>query len=396
MTEFRPMVNRIAYIGNYFPRKCGIATFTTDLSESITAANPHTSSLIVAMNDIENSYDYPPEVLFEVAENDVFAYKNAAEYLNLSDVDVVSVQHEFGIFGGEAGSYILHLLRDLNMPVVTTLHTILRDPDPSQLRVMKEIARLSSRLVAMSGMGAEFLRDVYKIPSEKIDFIHHGIPDIPFVDPNYYKDQFGAEGKTVLLTFGLLSRNKGIENVIKAMPAIVQCCPDLVYIILGATHPNVLLHEGETYRQSLVELASELGVSKNIHFDNRFVSRDELLEHIGAADIYITPYLNPRQIVSGTLAYTLGAGKAVISTPYWYAEEMLKDGRGMLVPFADPEAIAERVIQLLENEAERHAMRKHAYVYGREMVWPRVAELYLESSKKHVWNQQFTCQHPSV
>jgi glycosyltransferase involved in cell wall biosynthesis len=289
MTESQPIINRIAYVGNYYPRKCGIATFTTDLSEAISTENPNIASMIVAINDREGGYDYPAAVRFELSENDAYSYKVAAEYLNLNGVDVVSLQHEYGIFGGQSGSYILHLLRELRVPVVTTLHTILKDPDPAQLRILKEIGRLSSRVVAMSELGAEFLRDVYKIPPEKIDFIHHGIPDIPFVDPNFYKDHFNVEGKTVLLTFGLLSRNKGIENVIKALPAIVKTNPDLVYLVVGATHPNVQTNEGESYRESLEKLASELGVGENVLFDNRFVARSELLEYIGAADIYITP-----------------------------------------------------------------------------------------------------------
>ncbi|MEK7756932.1 MAG: glycosyltransferase, partial [Planctomycetota bacterium] len=265
------------------------------------------------------------------------------------------------------------------MPIVTTFHTILRDPDPDQRRVLEEVAALSDRLVVMSERGSEFLQEVYGVQSEKIDFIPHGIPDLPFVDPSFNKDLFGVEGKLVLLSFGLLSANKGMENVIAALPAILARHPNVVYIILGATHPHTILHEGESYRLSLEWLAQEKGVEGHVIFYNLFVSLKELVEFIGAADIYITPYLNPAQIVSGTLAYTLGAGKAVISTPYWYAEEMLADGRGALVPFQDPEALAAQVIDLLDNEAKRHAMRKRAYVSGRAMIWPLVARRYMES-----------------
>ena len=302
-------------------------------------------------------YDYPSRVRFELTEKDIESYRRAADFLNINNVDIVSLQHEYGIYGGRAGSYILVLLRELRMPIVTTLHTILRDPDPGQRRVLEEIASLSARLVVMSERGAKFLREIYHVPEEKIDLIPHGIPDVPFVDPSFHKDLFGVEGKTVLLSFGLLSPNKGIENVISALPAILAKYPNVVYIVLGATHPHVLRNEGETYRLSLQWLAHQKGVESNVIFYNRFVALDELVQFISASDIYITPYLDEAQITSGTLAYTVGAGKAVISTPYWYAEEMLADDRGALVPFRDPQALAEQVIDLLHNEAQtsRHA-----------------------------------------
>ena len=297
-------------------------------------------------------------------------------------MDIVSLQHEYGIYGGRAGSYILVLLRELRMPIVTTLHTIFRDPDPGQRRVLEEIASLSARLVVMSERGAEFLREIYHIPAEKIDLIPHGIPDVPFEDPSFHKDLFGVEGKTVLLSFGLLSANKGIENVISALPAILAKHPNVVYIVLGATHPQVLRNEGETYRLSLQWLAQQKGVESNVIFYNRFVALDELVQFISASDIYITPYLDEAQITSGTLAYTVGAGKAVISTPYWYAEEMLADDRGALVPFRDPQALAEQVIDLLDNKSKRHAMRKRAYMFGRDMIWPQVARRYMQSFER--------------
>ncbi|HEY65203.1 MAG TPA: glycosyltransferase [Caldilineae bacterium] len=372
-------IKRIAFIGNYLPRQCGIATFTTDLCESIAEQFRGTTCFAVPVNDTEEGYDYPPRVRFELQENDLTSYRRAADFLNINNVDLVCLQHEYGIYGGPAGSHILALLRELRMPVVTTLHTILREPDRYQRRVLEEITQLSDRVVVMSERSREFLKTIYGVPEEKIDLIPHGIPDVPFIDPNFYKDQFGVEGKLVLLTFGLLSPNKGIENVIKALPAVLSEYPNVVYIVLGATHPHIKRREGETYRLSLQRLARALGVEKNVIFHNRFVSLEELIEFIGAADIYITPYLNKEQIVSGTLAYTVGAGKAVISTPYWYAEELLADGRGLLVPFDDPEAIAEQVLYLLDNEAERHAMRKRAYLFGREMIWSRVAQRYMES-----------------
>ena len=311
-------LDRIAFIGNYLPRKCGIATFTTDLCESITAEYCDTQCIALPVNDIEEGYLYPQSVRFELTEKDIESYRRAADFLNISNIDVVSLQHEYGIFGGRAGSHVLALLRELRMPIVTTLHTILQDPNPDQRRVMEEIANKSDRLVVMSERGAEFLHEIYGVPPVKIDLIPHGIPDVPFVDPSFYKDQFGVEGKTVLLSFGLLSPNKGIENVISALPAILEKYPNVVYIILGATHPHILRNDGETYRLSLQRLAQEQGVEGQVIFYNRFVGSQELTEFIGAADIYITPYLDEKQIVSGTLAYTLGAGKAVVSTPYWY------------------------------------------------------------------------------
>src|SRR3990167_5591653 len=375
-------INRIGFIGNYLPRQCGIATFTTDLCEAIASQYGGTTCIALPVNDIEAGYAYPSRVRFELTEKDIDSYRRAADFLNINNVDLVSLQFEYGIFGGRAGSHILALLRELRMPIVTTLHTILREPDPDQRRVLEEVAALSDRLVVMSKRGAEFLQEVYRVLPEKIDSIPHGIPDLPFVDPSFHKDLFGVEGKIVLLSFGLLSANKGIENVIAALPAIVTRYPNVVYIILGATHPHVIQHEGETYRLSLQWLAQQKGVESNIIFYNRFVSSEELIEFISAADIYITPYLSEAQITSGTLAYTLGAGKAIISTPYWYAQEILSDGRGVLVPFRNPAALAEQVINLLDNEAERHAMRKRAYMFGRAMVWSEVAQRYMESFKR--------------
>jgi glycosyltransferase involved in cell wall biosynthesis len=372
-------IRRVAFVGNYLPRQCGIATFTTDVAEAISAASDEISSLVVAVTDTDEGYDYPERVRLELKQEDLSSYHRAAEFLNLSDIDVLCLQHEYGIYGGPNGSHILTLLREVRMPVVTTLHTVLETPDAMQRDVLKEIARLSDRLVVMSKRAVGYLHTIYGIPKEKVDFIPHGIPDVAFVDPNFYKDKFNVEGKTVLLTFGLLSPNKGIEHVISAMPAIVAKYPDVVYMVLGVTHPHVLRHEGERYRNSLEQLAKEQGVDDKVIFVNEFVGLNDLVEYIGAADIYVTPYMNTQQIVSGTLAYTVGAGKAVVSTPYWYAEEMLDRERGLLAAVGDPASMAEQVLYLLDNEAERHAMRKRAYLFGREMIWPRVAERYLET-----------------
>jgi glycosyltransferase involved in cell wall biosynthesis len=372
-------VGRLAIVGNYVPRLCGIATFTTDLCEAIAAAYTKTSCFAIPVNDRPEGYEYPDRVRFELSEDDLASYRRAADFLNLNHVDVVCLQHEYGIFGGRAGSHILALLRELRMPVVTTLHTILDEPDPAQRQVLEELADLSDRLIVMSRHGSSLLQEIYRIPAEKIDYIPHGIPDVPFVDPNFYKDQFGVEGKIVLLTFGLLSANKGIEHLIDALPAVLERHPNVVYLVVGATHPHVRAREGESYRLALERQAQKRGVSGNVIFRNSFVTLEELLAYIGAADIYITPYLNRRQIVSGTLSYAVGAGKAVVSTPYWYAEELLAEGRGVLVPFADPAALSAAIIRLLDHEGERHAMRKRAYLLGRQMIWRQVARQYMQS-----------------
>ena len=371
--------SRIAVIGNYLPRHCGIATFTTDLCEAIAAEYGTARLLALPVNDTEEGYDYPARVRWSLAQDDVASYQEAAEFLNFHNIDMVCLQHEYGIFGGPAGSHILHLLRGLKMPVVTTLHTVLREPDADQLVVMEEIAELSDRLIVMSQLSSQFLQEIFKVPASKIDMVPHGVPDLPFLDPNFYKDRFGVEGKAVLLTFGLLSPNKGIENVIKAMPQILSKHENVVYLVAGATHPHILRREGDKYRAGLQALAREVGVESQVIFHDRFATPEEMAEFIGAADIYVTPYRHEAQVVSGTLAYALGAGKAIISTPYWHAIELLDEGRGALVPFQDPGAIAQKTIELLSTPALRHAMRKRAYLFARDMVWKKSAQGYMAS-----------------
>ena len=375
-------VKRIAFLADYVPRQCGIATFTADLREAIAGQYPDLDSSIIAVTDRPEGYHYPSEVRFEIPEQDISAYRRAADFLNLVNVDVLCLQHEFGIFGGPSGRHLLTLLRNLRMPVVTTLHTILRNPTREQKLMLQEVVKLSARVVSMAEKGVAFLCDIYGTPADKIDLIPHGIPDVPFADPNYYKDKFGAEGRPVLLTFGLLSTNKGIEYVLNALPAIVREFPNVLYIVLGATHPHLVRDQGETYRLSLERLAKKNGVEKNVIFFNRFVDKDELLEFLGATDIYVTPYLNEAQITSGTLAFSFGAGKAVISTPYWHAEELLGDGRGVIVPFADTSSISQAVCDLLRNETMRHTMRKAAYLLGRKMVWSHVGRDYVGSFER--------------
>jgi glycosyltransferase involved in cell wall biosynthesis len=379
--------SRVAFVGNYLPRKCGIATFTTDLCDAIHAEYGATELLALPVNDTVDGYSYPERVRFELSEDNLASFRQAADFLNFSNIDLVCLQHEYGIFGGSAGSNILELLRRLQMPVVTTLHTVLREPNPDQRLVMAEIAALSDRLIVMSRQSSEILQEVFDVPAEKIDLIPHGIPDLPFTDPHFYKDAFGTEGKMVLLTFGLLSPNKGIENVIQALPEILRHHDNVVYMISGVTHPHILRHEGDKYRQYLQNLAKELGVEANVIFRNRFVSPEELTELIGAADIYITPYKHKGQVVSGTLAYALSAGKAIISTPYLHAVELLDDERGALVPFDDPGAIATKTLELLDNPTARHAMRKRAYLYSRDMVWNRAAQQYMGSFER-VYNER--------
>ena len=370
---------RIAVVGNYLPRQCGIATFTTDLCDAISSQCGEAKLFAVPVNDTESGYEYPDRVRLALAQDDLSSYEQAADFLNFTNFDLVCLQHEYGIFGGPAGSHILTFLRRLKMPAVTTLHTVLREPSPDQRRVMEEIATLSDRLIVMSELSSQFLQEIFKVPGGKIDMVPHGVPDLPYLDPNFHKDRFGVEGKAVLLTFGLLSPNKGIENVIQALPHILSRHKNVVYIVAGATHPHILRREGDSYRARLQALAKECGVEANVIFHNRFATPAEMAEVIGAADIYVTPYRHEEQVVSGTLAYALGAGKAIISTPYWHAIELLDDRRGALVPFQDPDAIARKTIELLDTPAVRHAMRKRGYLYARGMIWKKVAQGYMAS-----------------
>jgi glycosyltransferase involved in cell wall biosynthesis len=370
---------RIAFLGGFLPRLCGIATFTHDLCEAVAESVPTSLCYSGAVNDRLEGYVYPPRVRFELAQKDLDSYRRAADFLNFNNADVLCVQHEFGIYGGPAGSHLLALLKEVRMPVVTTLHTVLRDPNAAQRRVMEELVQRSDRLVVMAQKGAEILRETYGVPDAKVDVIAHGIPDLPYIDSSFYKAQFGVDGRMVLLTFGLLGPGKGIENVIEALPEIVARHPNVVYLVLGATHPHLVARDGESYRLGLERLAEACGVKEHVIFHNRFVSLDDLKEFIGATDIYLTPYLNEAQITSGTLAYVFGAGKAVVSTPYWHAQELLADGRGILVPFRDPHAIAAGVCTYLDDPDLLRTTREEAYRMGRDMIWPAVARQYVDS-----------------
>jgi len=370
-------LSRLAFIGNSLPRRCGIATFTTDLQQAIAASAPQVDTSIVAMTDHSHAYDYPSVVRLQINDDKIKDYVRAADFLNAGQFEIVSLQHEFGIFGGEAGGDIMALLSRLTMPVVTTLHTVLSEPTPVQRGVLDRIVDVSSRVVVMAEKGRELLRTVYRVPAEKIELIAHGTPDFPFVEPEQAKAKLGFSNRTVILTFGLLSPSKGIEFMIDAMPSILNSCPDAVYVVLGATHPNLVRQQGEAYRDSLVARAREVGVEEHVVFLDQFVDQATLLDFIAMCDVYVTPYLNASQMTSGTLAYSFALGKAIVSTPYWHARELLADGRGILVPFANSTAIGSEIAELLTDHPRRQAMRKRAYASSRSMTWERTAERYL-------------------
>jgi len=376
-----------AFVATYLPRRCGIATFTYDLLTNLRAlygAKAGDVLHVVAVNNTAAEYEYPPEVRFVIRQQHKGDYREAAAFLNLSVHQVISLQHEFGIFGGEDGSHIVYLLENLNKPVVTTLHTVLEEPTSQQREVLEAVCALSTLLVVQAQRAIRILTDTYNVPEEKIVMIHHGAPNVPFLDPSYYKDGFQAEGRRVILTFGLLSPEKGIEYAIEALAGVVEEFPDVLYIVLGATHPEVKRRRGEEYRVSLEALVKSKGLGEYVMFHNRFVELEELVRFLVAADVYLTPYLVREQIVSGTLAYAVACGKAIISTPYWYAEELLAEGRGRLVPFRDSAALAQQLVELLGDERLRNRLRKQTYVFGRQMVWGEVARLYAEACERAI------------
>jgi glycosyltransferase involved in cell wall biosynthesis len=369
--------SRVALIGNSLPRRCGIATFTTDLQQAISKSRLNLETAVVAMNDHGRSYDYPPVVCLQINDEKLEDYEHAAEFLNANQFELVCLQHEFGIFGGDAGNHIMALLSRLTAPIVTTLHTVLSEPRPVQRSVFNGIVDASSKVIVMAEMARELLRTVYAVPAKKIEVIPHGIPDAPFVEPDTAKSNLGFGGKVVILTFGLLSPNKGIEVMIDAMPSILKRRADTVYVVLGATHPNLIRCEGEAYRESLMARVRALGLEEQVVFVNQFVNQGTLLRFISMCDVYVTPYLHEAQMTSGTLAYSFGLGKAIVSTPYWHARELLADGGGVLVPFGDSAAIGTQIAELLTDDAWRQALRKRAYASSRSMTWERTAERYL-------------------
>jgi len=377
---------KIAVIGNYLPRQCGIATFTTDLCDSI-AGRLHKSGehlKVVAMDDISKGYPYPDRVGFQVRANVQSDYIHAAEFLNVHEFDVAILQHEFGIFGGEDGCHIFHLIKNLRMPVIATLHTILKDPSAGQRAVIQELAKCTDSLIVMAHKARMLLNDSYGIEDSKIIFIPHGIPDVPFAGPgsDSFRAQLGLTGRKIILTFGLLSPGKGIEVMLNAMPAIIERHPDVSYIVLGETHPHIIKDKGDSYRQRLYQQVSRLGIEDHVLFHNRFVDLETLTQYMTTTDIYVSPYLNEEQIVSGTLSYAVGMGAAVVSTPYWHAQELLAEGRGCLVPFNDPVVLAEKINHLLEHEDERNEIRKKGYQFSRSAVWKAVAGKYLNLGRE--------------
>ncbi len=382
--------SRLAFIGNSLPRRCGIATFTTDLEHAVARSRVNVETAIVAMTDDGHAYDYPPRVRLQIHHDALGEYARAADFLNEGRFDVACLQHEFGIFGGESGSHIMTLLSRLTMPVVTTFHTVLADPLPVQRSVLHGIVDASATVIVMAEKARTLLVSVYGVPAGKIEVVPHGIPDFPFTEPDVAKSTLGFAGKTVILTFGLLSPNKGIEVMIDAMPSILESRPDTVYVVLGATHPNLVRREGEAYRESLLARAHALCIAEHVVFLNRFVDQRTLLDFISMCDVYVTPYLNEAQMTSGTLAYSYGLGKPVVSTPYWHAQELLADGRGVLVPFGDARATGDAVGGLLTDDGRREAMRRSAYSGSRSMTWERTAERYMELFEKARLAQPFT------
>ena len=370
-------IQRIALIGNSPPRLCGIATFTRDVYQAIHTAFPEIKLDLYAMTDPGGSYAYGPEVTCAIGQEDLDDYRAAAQRINDSGADVVLVQHEYGIFGGSAGGLLLRLLDRVDAPVVVTLHTVLEQPNADQRAVIEALARRASKLIVMAEKGRELLVRVHGISWNQISVIPHGVPNRPFVKPEELHERFGFGGRHVLLTFGLLSPNKGIEAMIRAMPAIVAAHPESLYVVLGATHPHLVAREGEAYRDSLKALAEELGVSHAIRFIDGFLDQEALLDYLQAADVYITPYLNETQITSGTLSYAIALGKPVVSTPYWHAAELLANGVGLLVPFGDSRRFAEEIITLLDNPARLSEMGNRAYGIGRTMLWSALAEAYV-------------------
>ena len=374
---FAKSVRRVALIGNFPPRLCGIATFTFDVRAALLAAFPKLAVDTYAMDEPSAPHDYPPEVTCTISQDDLADYQRAAQRINDSGADVVLVQHEYGIFGGSAGALLLRLLDRVTVPVVVTLHTVLETPNAEQHAVIEALAARASRLIVMAEKGRVILEKVHGVSSDQILVVPHGVPDRPLTDTALLKPRFGFDGRKVLLTFGLLSPNKGIETMIRAMPAIAAADSSALYVVLGATHPHLVAREGEVYRESLIALAAELGVADHVRFIDGFLEQELLLEYLAAADVYITPYLTEAQITSGTLSYAVALGKPVVSTPYWHAEELLADGVGMLVDFGDSAGFAKAVSGLLADPDRLESHRQRAWAIGRSMTWEKLAEAYM-------------------
>jgi glycosyltransferase involved in cell wall biosynthesis len=376
---------KLAFIGTYPPRECGIGTFTMNLYKSMAGNIGITmhpiEGFIVAMNDHELTYDYPEEVNMTIRQEHQRDYLSAVKFINLSGADLCILEHEFGIFGGQDGVYILPLLHRLEIPLMVTLHTIIKTPSYNQKAILVEICRMANKIIVMSHKAIEFLTTIYKVEREKIVFVDHGVPNIQ-LNRIKSREEFNLENKKVLLTFGFIGRNKGIETVIKALPKIVEKYPDVLYMVLGKTHPNVLRYSGEEYRNYLQQLVKSLKLKNHVFFLNEYINQKEIFKYLSAADIYITPYINEAQITSGTLSYAIGAGAAVVSTPYWHAAELLANGRGKLFNFNDSDGLSTILIELLGNPDELKNIRRKAYEYGKKIIWPRTGEKYIEVAQK--------------
>ena len=382
---------RIGYVSSYIPRECGIATFTEDVIKNIDALNVFEPAVIIGINDLGSTYNYGKEVVMQIDAADERTYHQVADRVNDSDLDLVNVQHEFGLFGGDWGNYLLTFLKKLSKPSITTMHTtlspnskIFQSPESiaDHNKVVNGIGRYSSAITVMTKMAASILRENYDIDADKIRIIPHGTPPIPFVPSELAKEALGLNGRIVLSTFGLLSRDKGIHNAIKALPELVKEWPDILYLVIGATHPQVRLHKGEKYRKRLVRLVKSLKLENNVKFHNRYLTKDELIQYLQATDVYISPTVNVDQLSSGTVTYALGAGRAIVSTPFYYAKEVLAEGRGLLCKFKSPSSITEGIRQLLENPEQRASIEKLAYECGQEMIWSKVASKYASLFKE--------------
>lgn len=375
---------KIAYIATYPPRECGIGTYTQNKFRAvhnykISKQEVH-KGIVIAMNDDKNTYEYPEEVKFLISQDQQIDYIDAARFINESGADICVLEHEFGIFGGQDGSYILSLLHQLKIPVIAVLHTVLKAPSYNQRAITTEISRMAAKTVVMSYKAVEFLTKVYGIDSGRIEIVEHGVPELQF-NQETVKRELNLETKKVLLTFGLISRNKGIETVLKALPPVVAKYPETIYIILGKTHPSVVRHSGEEYRFYLERLVKELKLEGHVLFINEFIDQNDLVKFLSAADIYVTPYLNEAQITSGTLSYAVGAGCAVVSTPYWHAVELLSEGRGRLFNFNDYKQLSSIFMELLDHPQAMDEMSNKASAYGRKITWPMTGQKYIKLAK---------------
>jgi glycosyltransferase involved in cell wall biosynthesis len=369
---------RVALVGNFLPRRCGIATFTSHVHHALSSATAAPQVDVYAMVDPGNRYDFPRAVTMAIDEQDRGGYRRAARRIEASNTDIVWVQHEYGIFGGPAGAYLLDLIDAVSMPVVATLHTVLEGPDADQRHVLEHLARRASLLIVMAHRARRLLEQIYNVPRSKIAVIEHGVPERGYVAPSAARQCFGIEDRKTVMTFGLLSPDKGIETMIRAMPQIIEHCPEVIYRIVGATHPHLLAHEGERHREMLQALADKLGVASHLRWDNRFLDEEALLDRLATADVYVTPYRNPQQITSGTLSYAAALGKPIVATPYVHATELLADQRGILVGFDDIDATAQAVGALLSDDDQRKRLAARTFAYSRALTWSRMARRALD------------------